>query len=324
MRFRRDVALVLLALLLLAIAERAVHDWWLAPEVPADPSHPFWSADWQQQARAAWKTWEFNAAGTYSTHPDNDGLVKFKGGYRITTGQPDGDVTTVWMFGASTLLSLELPADETIPSLIQAALGKAYRVVNGGGPGATTFNQRKRMEDSPVSAGDWVVFYDGLVDVEVNIHRPAKQAISGDTCTTSFFALYHAFCAAVIPARISEDDIARAVAGYRREIELARQWAEARGARFLHILQPHTFSVPDQAHERSLLWDYPGLDVVSRRAWPAFQASETGLDLTHALDDCKRTGECWHFPFYHVNSAANKVIAAAIVSEFTAKADKER
>src|SRR5262249_18663010 len=101
--------------------------------------------------------------------------------------------------------------------------------------------------------------------------------------------------------------------GYRQALTQARRIAEARGARFVHFLQPHLYSLRHaSAYERAVmrndLKELPGLDEAFRLAYPRLRralkaAAAEGVvshDLADVLD-ARRAGEEFYLDYCHVN-----------------------
>lgn len=131
---------------------------------------------------------------------------------RRTLGQPEHYAGTIYMFGNSTVFNSYLPDAYTLPSQIQA-LTDRYRVVNMGYDGATISVEYARLRTVDLTPNDIVIFYDGIVDGDVDNHL------------STFCALDYA----------------------------AREHVTVRGARFVHVLEPYLFSKPLSAYEQAIV-----------------------------------------------------------------------
>jgi hypothetical protein len=131
------------------------------------------------------------------------------------------------------------------------------------------------------------------------------------------------------PAHLVDDDtltrnLDAAETGYRDALVQARTDAGARGARFVHVLQPHLFTLKRlSTYERALVDNeskiLPGMDQAFRLGYPRLRqgiatAAGAGVrthDLTDALDE-RTGGEEYYLDFYHVNHSANERVARAL------------
>ncbi|ALA56785.1 SGNH/GDSL hydrolase family protein [Nitrospira moscoviensis] len=134
--------------------------------------HAFWKE--QLEARKAnhfepyvhWKKDGFT--GTY-TNISPDGVR------RTVKQQKEAGTTTVYMFGGSALWGDGVPDQETIPSLVQSALGGAYDVYNFGEIGYVSAQELNALLYllSFGNTPDIVIFYDGVNDGYAGAYSPA-------------------------------------------------------------------------------------------------------------------------------------------------------
>ncbi len=283
--------------------------------------------------------------------------IHIQDGRRCTTDGPASYDRCVLLFGGSTVFSQEVPDEHTLASCLQRTLnrrsGPRFRVENYGTPAMIARQQTARLHDTPLRAGDIVVFYDGVNDVFYPVYNgnpegyhlgdssdggvrklSGAQALLYPLC----FRLKDYSCASALlfrgmdgprPAALVEADVLAghldaAEAGYLRALTQARADAERRGARFVHVQQPHLFCRPrltdyERAVARNELAILPGLDQAFRLGDPrlaaavaqAVRAGMTHVDLRHTLDARSGTEE-FYFDFCHVNHLANERLAESL------------
>lgn len=88
----------------------------------------------------------------------------------------------VFVFGGSTLWGVGVPDGSTIPSLLNAALGRDYQVFNFGEHGHVSGQELNRLLGELVRGNvpDVVIFYDGINDAYVGMYAPAEPGAHVD------------------------------------------------------------------------------------------------------------------------------------------------
>jgi hypothetical protein len=233
-------------------------------------------------------------------------FIHVEGGRRRTTDAPANADRRVLLFGGSTVFGQEVPDEATLASCLQRALtrqaGPRFRVENYGTPAMIARQQTARLVETPLRAGDVVVFYDGVNDVFYPVYNGNPEGYRiGDSSDGGVrklsgaqawlyplcFRLKDHSCAAALvfrgmdgprPAVLVESDVLAghldaAEAGYLRALTEARASAESRQARFLHVQQPHLFSRAEFTNyerrvARNELRALPGLDEAFRLGDP--------------------------------------------------------
>lgn len=271
-------------------------------------------------------------------------------GQRRTTDQPATFRHRVWVLGGSTVYASEVPDAETIPSHMQRVLNArtpdTWRVENVGASTVTVAQQLERLRTLPVQAGDVVVFYDGVNDilqgvfsnnpdgwmVQSNRDRLANQgavaalALRAHLWLTDHSALYPQLVhpQSPLPAHLAIEATRvrvqqQATLGYVNALGDARAWARARGARFVHVLQPNLGTrARFNAYETGMLetpflvpaGSYEALRDTTpllRRALADVGLSST--DLTALFDDSARSP---YLDFCHMSGWGNARVAAAM------------
>src|SRR5262249_43700156 len=262
----------------------------------------------------------------------------------------------------------EVPDDRTLASHLQRLLnrrpGPRYCVENLGTPAMIARQQTDRLEQTPLEPGDVVVFYDGANDVFYPVYNGNPQGYHiGDSSdggvrklsglqawlyplcfrlkdySNAASLLFHGMDgprpANLVDAATLARHLDAAEKGYLDALTRARRIAEARGARFVHVLQPHLFSLRNpSAYERAVIRNelaaLLGLDQAFRLGYPRLRkalsaAAEHGVvshDLADALDT-RSAGEEFYFDFCHVNHAANERLARALCERVFGKTSGE-
>ncbi|MFO0967152.1 MAG: hypothetical protein U0793_16425 [Gemmataceae bacterium] len=297
------------------------------------------------------------AGGAFCLLNDFEGTrIRIRGGRRHTTDQPTSYSDTIYLVGGSTVFDQEVPDEWTIASCLQRLVngaGLSYRVENLGVPAMSAAQQTLRLARTELRHGDIVLFYDGVNDVYYPVYhgqtggwRPDQPDASGARRLKGVDRLLYPWCvrnqgwsacaklmlrrlerqasAARVDAEALAQALRRAEAGYRDALAEARTRAEAKGARFVHFLQPHLF-----AHEQPTAYEKrlrkkeereaPGLERAFATAYPRFRTALEALgrdglvsvDLSDVLAD-RPDGTEFYLDFCHVNHAANARVAEAL------------
>jgi hypothetical protein len=251
----------------------------------------------------------------------------------------------------------EVPDEHTLASCLQRVLnrpsGPRFRVENYGAPAMIARQQTERLAHTTLQRGDVVLFYDGVNDVYYPVYNgnPTGYRIGDDSDggvrkLSGAQALLYPPCfrlqdysqvasllfhrmdgprpANLVDADTLQSHLDAAEQGYRQALTEAHADAEARGARFIHVLQPQLFALErPSAYERSVmrneLKSLPGLDEAYRLGYPRLRQAAatarrdgiTAHDLSGALDT-RAGGEEFYFDFCHVNHTANDRLARAL------------
>lgn len=131
--------------------------------------------------------WKFNPE-TGLCIPRKDRISKHINiidGLRQTTDQPNNAEKSIFLFGGSTVICLEVPDRYTVASWLQKLINEKssipYKVVNVGADSVTTTQQLARLKILALQPDDIVVFFDGVNDVLQGVFkgRP-KGTMVGD------------------------------------------------------------------------------------------------------------------------------------------------
>lgn len=304
---------------------------------------PYFSREFIEEAFTQPGGWE-TPPGTNLLLPNdyNGKYFHVEDGIRRTTDTPPGADRAIFLFGGSTMYNSEVPDAYTIASYLQRKLVAggyvSYRVVNLGVTSVNTIQQLERLRLTDISNGDIVIFYDGVNEVIQGVlygnagdtivnrdrNRPLWQKILYKIANHSVLAR-HTLDRIIKNYTIDNLDvrIQQTVSRYRKNIDEAEQFASARGARFLHFLQPNLFTlarpgeyenslqkleiIPVQA-EKAFRSTYPFLvDIVEERS----RQGHAEFNLTGVFDKLEKPV---YLDFCHVNHVANEAIADAIFS----------
>jgi len=287
-------------------------------------------------------------------------------GLRVTEGQPKKFRHTVYVFGGSTVYSGEVPDAFTLPSQLQLIFnqhyGDRYRVENYGMTTVTSSQELERLRTTEPSAGDIVVFYDGVNDVfqEIYYARPTETMVERNRRVMKEFSHIERFLIRLsefsvfartwtspinyvdVPAHLRDTEKLAALVyslkrRYRKNVLAARNYANARRAHFLHFLQPNIYTVkaPTPYEQRIVqnpnLYAPPGMDAAFEVAYPLLQDVSKSLRAVEKIDafdlsdilDVREPGEEHYLDICHVTDRANFIIASRIFDEIKGSLDAE-
>jgi hypothetical protein len=278
-------------------------------------------------------------ANGFFTIPNFHGQdINITDGQRLVTGQPEKAPYTLYFFGSSTGLDLNVPDNLTTASRLQARIGLDYRVVNMSMTGRVISQNFYILQKLALRPGDLVLYYAGANEI-YNIYATAQlrreNAPPRPLCTildTQYqsLALVQRYCNPLqyefnAPPEMNdsislENSVKEAVQTFHQTILQAQQFTEARGATFYLVLQPTIWSrLPASDDERRILANAliipPGEEKVFTVGWPLLQTTAQDLptiDLTHVLDNARS-----QIPLFidccHTNDYGMAIIAHAIV-----------
>jgi hypothetical protein len=236
--------------------------------------------------------------------------LNYRGGFRVTTGQPATYTRTVWLIGASNVVGTELADNETIASQLQMLLPN-FRVVNVGMSGAKMAQMEARLKQLPLSSGDTVIILSGAVE-GISTWRTAHSA-SGTRITDGICAVaLHLAPLALVklacwreqyttPAAYDDRLFAAALTAYEPYADTLKRirldMAE-RNVQFANVLTPFCLC--------AWLNDYDGMT----RSFVAFASlarqDKQIIDLSRIVSD-----EDFYSQF-HVNMHGSRIVAQAL------------
>lgn len=269
---------------------------------------------------------------------------------RVTTDQPSAFKHTVHLFGGSTMYSAEVPDSETIASYLQRHVNErapdTWRVENWGASTVTASQQVERLKTVAIKPGDIVIFYDGVNDALQGVfyNNPNGWIVQSNRDhlknaglwsyviraqialrdRSALGALLMPYMDSEFPAHVKDPArmnmlVNETTIRFNEALVEAVRYTESKGARFIHVLQPHLFTQTEWSDYEHTIMANPliipaGIQESVTAAYPAFQTmlanmqadgSITTLDATDALDTL---GDV-NLDFCHVNHAANARIA---------------
>lgn len=247
---------------------------------------------------------------------------------RVTTDQPDSYDHTIYLFGGSTMTSLEVPDSETIPSILQRMINAqypdAYRLQNYGVNGYGVLSQANYLEKVVnLNPDDIVIFYDGVNDVPYPYFCciDLEENHLSDTSETFnlgklFFMVlkyldnhsvfYNEFIDTrdVLPPYLwlpsnREEILSTLTDNYQNSLIKSSVISTSANAHFFHFLQPSIYTSQNFSdYEKTLVVDrYPGtFKLATILGYEEVQAAmakieEMGIhnkDLTDILDVSRR------------------------------------
>jgi lysophospholipase L1-like esterase len=278
--------------------------------------------------------------------------------YRRTINPPvTRPKLTVLLLGPSTVYGPVVPDDQTLASLLSARLNeldpaRSYVVYNAGVFAADSVQERDRLtyELDRGLKPDIVISFDGGMDIIDGVYqaRPgapgsflgARRGLRGLLHRILPLNIYgwllaRASAAAgtnhtkqapshlLEPTRVAELTAATTALWYNNQLAMA-EMSEAKGARFISILQPTPYSspfdhpTPDIAYEHDLTNTYwPGLAAIAGGVQQALAKASAGLrqrgveaiDLSAGL---RGKTEDVFVDFGHLNAAGHRILAGEI------------
>ncbi|MEP7286272.1 MAG: hypothetical protein ABI947_10945 [Chloroflexota bacterium] len=302
---------------------------------PEYSQSPYWTpAFWREQDELA-ASWVLDQDGrwitTYHGHWFN-----VENGIRYTAYQPQSPTNTVYVYGNSAVFGFGVPDEDTIPSQLQLLFNKnyqhAYRVVNMAVTGSGVTSQWQILKLTKLQPDDIVIFYDGVPEVlsifeHIDIRR--NSSWSGQLCNTLMARLWRlgvvqVYCTLadrIVPPQAKDTALQQKITDqYKTTLLNAYHYTTQSGAQFYHFLQPHLWTMDLMPYEKAIAANpdlvEPGLGELFVATWPDLQtASSTipaSVDLTHVLDNARKTGTEMYIDFAHITEVGNAIIANAI------------
>ena len=189
-------------------------------------------------------------------------------GWRITTDQPKNSSKNVYIYGGSTVQNSEVPNNHTIASYLQRSLlrhGINYKVHNRGFTTVVTSQQLEFLRKEKLKKGDIVIFYDGGNNQWQGVaNNSPNGTIIGMNRNLVFFYRLKGLASKsqmyklldLIQSKssgpfdctiLNESDLYKrankSFDAYKSDLISANIYAEKSGAKFVHFMQPHLFSI---------------------------------------------------------------------------------
>ncbi len=260
-------------------------------------------------------------------------------GFRRTSFQPETYQNRIFIFGGSTVFSIETPDAYTIPSLLQQDLNNSrynnYRVESRGIPGGYSSEELAALKDMDIQSGDVVIFYDGINEIFRYLMDRAPKRFDNLIYYMKKSLLLNDFVIPRLPIpryddpKAYQEEIYRA---YYQNLLSAQAYVQENNGIFIHILQPALYSTPNPtAREQNLLENidtlYPGWIEAYHLGYQALthvheDLAEEGCpsyDFQQALDGEKRQEEIF-LDDLHLNPKGNAIIADLIFNLFEEEA----
>jgi lysophospholipase L1-like esterase len=266
-----------------------------------------------------------------STDFDSE-MFNVSGGFRETTSQPEDFQAEIFIFGGSTVFSIETPDAYTIPSFLQSMLNEAgmghYRVVSRGIPGGYSEEELAALLETDIQPGDIVIFYDGINEIFRYLMDRSPKQYDNLIYYMKKSLLLNDFLIPRLPLKRFEDPESyqkEIYQIYSQNLTRAEEYVRQNGGTFVHILQPSLYTTPNLSQrEKNLLENlrvlYPGwIEAYHLGYQAATRAHEDlvargipSIDFQQTLDGEDRTVEIF-IDDLHLNHAGNKIIAARIM-----------
>lgn len=290
--------------------------------------------------------------GDITPHDFSGKFFNVKNGRRITSFNPQKHKNTVFIFGGSTVYSMEVPDEYTIASQLQLLFNKYYPekyiVQNFGIMSFTTSQQLRLLKTlTEFRTGDIVIFYDGVNEVFLNMFYANPESsltkVAQKNMDTFSWLLknisklaekyYFArlFLNPVdygIPEHLGDAVFIQQMQElskkeFSRNIIEAHKYSRERGAKFFHFLQPQFYSDDKYTkYEENLKKNKylmpGGLKESFKTGYPPLQKATKELSKSiNSFDitdifDRHAEGDEYFLDSVHVNHRANRVIAENI------------
>lgn len=251
---------------------------------------------------------------------------------RRTVGNK-GNQAKIYIFGGSTIFSIEVPDQYTIPSILQEKLNAdriKYDVINMGVSSVHSSQQLESLKTLKLKANDIVIFYDGVNEVTQRVYlgRPQGWILNEYVESPIFvrfvreFSKYSAFFRFIddrfLTRKIFEMSPSLtydAALAYLNAVNDANAYVTQKNATLIHVLQPNLATkLALSDYERNLIknpnlapWSW--LDA-ARTSYPIFrrmlQNVPNHYDLSNAFDEVEVSP---YLDICHMSEIGNIVIA---------------
>ena len=262
---------------------------------------------------------------------DYEGVgISVRNGLRSTTDQPVEFEKSVIFFGGSTTFGgREVPDSLTFSSFVQRAMNSRQKkviVVNHGQGGATVVDRVEWLiEATPVNSGDvvcfyfgandcgWVINYRGKLRYQIEFQSPLLQLLRRGPLLRSVLIqwLY-----GEVALRHNKWCAKKAFKDTTFALTRAKEWAEARGCKFLAVLQPQLYaSETNLTYEINLRPRFSSFLVAQLAfAYPLYEkflkTCGFGVTMTEIFDNLEKVV---YLDWAHVNARGNEIIARHLV-----------
>jgi hypothetical protein len=317
--------------------------WTLSPEVAKQRDPGFSSTQWSEMQ--AWAQRSPNFAYMPVSEANGRELLSFDGydfvgqqlsiidGIRTTSDQPADAQRDLFCFGGSTTFCMETRDSHTWSSCLQRCLneefGRRVRVTNHGVPGAPGLDRIDKFryctfpkpgDISVFLFGDndagWVQRYPSGAAHHLLI-RPLKRLERESPGRILLFEWLKREFAVFLRRRLAASTAKATI----KAAEDAMEWANARGASVLFVLQPNIMTLA-----RRDAWDtqiygatapnlFVMLEVAYRHYRDWMKRNPNVVSATHIFDDEKPSP--YMGDWAHANSRGNQLIADFVFDELT-------
>jgi lysophospholipase L1-like esterase len=254
-------------------------------------------------------------------------------GFRVTTDQPEQFEHRIYIFGGSTVFSIETPDAYTIPSLLQKELAEAgldsYSVESRGIPGGYSREELAALQDMEIQPGDIVIFYDGINEIFRYLMDRSPRRYDSLIYYMKKSLLLTDFVIPRLPLKRFENQAAyeqEIYQGYIDHLTQAAQIVRDQGGVFVHILQPSLYSTPHRSEREQKILEniralYPGwveayqigYQVLTRVHHELAAQGLPSYDFQDTLDGENRTLEIF-IDDLHLNHTGNHMIAEQLLT----------
>ncbi len=269
--------------------------------------------------------------------------INVKNNRRVTINEPKNYVSTIYIFGGSTVYNGEVPDNLTIASQLasSSANDNLYKVVNMGATSIHSAQQFGRLKSEiNLNEGDLVIFYDGVNDVlQRIIYQNRDGYMIGQPKKESFWMKllrskrkYSSILQIMYSEMIKNTKetsptlISNSVDDYINILVDVNNYVKTQGAYFYHFLQPTLFTKNKlNKYEQMLLEKgepFVPIQFIEpyKRSYPLIESRLNNFEFSHSLTGIfDNLNESPFLDYCHVNHVGNKIISENIWSSINSK-----
>ncbi|MFM9085805.1 MAG: SGNH/GDSL hydrolase family protein [Acidimicrobiia bacterium] len=255
--------------------------------------------------------------------------INFDDGWRRTPSPPQQSTSNVYVFGSSTVLSLEVRDDQTLPAALQRRLSLTssdLRVLNRGMSGANVKMCLRELSDERLAPSDIVVVMFGVIDAKaLGYPQRGKGLLGAIPGYVAFLGLLRVRLrlqlAQLIWRATVQRDLSKSTSiSHQNATEVLatltsmRQIALSHGATLIAVLEPHLWekrlSTAEARLARRYLTSTPQMLETQYRSFRNVLANQHYFfDLSQVfVDDDETLFQDWS----HTNARGNVKLADAL------------
>jgi len=322
-----------------------IGSWNLSNEVMRSRDLNFSDKHWDEMTR--WNS--LKASEWWQPYPDGPKLFRFvnsdfsgtefgiRNGLRLTRWQPDPASKRIFCLGGSTTFCMEVADDRTWSSVLQGVVNRfdapeRCRVENFGIPGTpglervATFRNALRMFRGDIAVflfGDndagWRMYGSRKGDVHDNLPFYMRQLLRRVATRSEVAGWLYGEISPRYLRRLAIEMANTTIAA----AEQAHEFAKAKGARVLFVLQPNIFTLrnPDSWDRKIMAGTARDLSVLLEAAYGRYRewiaTCDFAVDATNLFDN--ESPSPYMGDWAHVNTRGNQLIGEFVYKELKSR-----